>query len=104
MPIVGFVETKLHAGTINTSETFTKEHNFPKTGLTVWARPYLQQVSVNDDDGSVILSISRYADQDGPHSGSWTPGIFVEGCTSITFKMRTRDCVATAVLTSEIFG
>jgi hypothetical protein len=104
MPIVGVVETKLHAGTINTSETFTKQHNFAAPGLDVWARPYLQQVSVNDDDGSVTLSVSKFTDNTGTKTGPFTPGIFAEGCTSITFRMATRDCIATAVLTTEIFG
>lgn len=104
MPIVGFFETRLSAGTINTTKTFTKQHNFPKPGLTVWSRPYLQDVSVNDDDGSVACSVSQFKDQNGTHNGSFKPGIFAQGCTSVTFRMKTTDCVATAVLTTEIFS
>lgn len=104
MAIVGFFENRLHAGTINTSATFTKQHNFAAPGLTLWSRPYLQQVSVNDDDGSVILSVSQFKDGSGTHNGTFQPGIFATKCTSVTFKMKTRDCIATAVLTTEIFG
>lgn len=103
MAIVGVFETELYAGTINTSETFTKQHNFAAPGLTVWSRPYLQLVSMNDDDGSVSLSISKFTDKDGTHTGPFTPGIFADGCTSVTFRMRTTDCIARAVLTTEIF-
>lgn len=104
MPIVGFFENRLYAGTINTSATFTKQHNFAAPGLTVWSRPYLQGVSMNDDDGSVVLAVSQFKDQNGTHNGSFQPGIFAQGCTSVTFRMKTTDCIATAVLTTEIFG
>lgn len=103
MPIVSFFETYLHAGTINTSQSFSAQHNFAAPGLTVWSRPYLQQVSVNDDDGSVILSISQVKDKNGT-SNAKRKGVFAEKCTSITFSMSTTDCIATAVLTTEIFG
>jgi hypothetical protein len=103
MPIVGFLETELHAGTINTDQSFSAQHNFGSP-LTVWSRPYLQQVSVNDDDGSVILWISKFVDKNGSHTGPFHPGVFAEKCTSVTFAMYTNDCIATAVLTSEIFG
>ncbi|HEX2296876.1 MAG TPA: hypothetical protein VHN37_16405 [Actinomycetota bacterium] len=104
MAIVGVWETKLYAGTIGTTETFTKQHNFAAPGLDVWSRPYLQSLTINDDDASVILSVSKFTDKNGTHTGPFTPGIFGDGCTSVTFKMSTRDCIATAVLTTEIFG
>jgi hypothetical protein len=102
MAIVGVLETGLHAGTINTDKTFSAQQNFGAS--SIWSRPYLQQVSVNDDDGSVILSISKFTDNTGTHSGPFSPGIFANKCTSVTFQMYTNDCIATAVLTTEFFG
>jgi hypothetical protein len=103
MPIVSFGETFLSAGTINTTHTFSAQHNFAAPGLTVWSRPYLQDISVNDDNGSVDLRISQFKDKNGTHNGNFK-GIFAEKCTSITFTMKTTNCIATAVLTTEIFG
>jgi hypothetical protein len=103
MSIVGFLETDLHFGTVNTSASTSKQQNFGAP-LTVWSRPYLQQVSVNDDDGSVILWVSEYKNNMGAHSGKFVPGIYSEKCTSVTYAMFTRNCIATAVLTTEIFG
>jgi hypothetical protein len=103
MAIVSFFETGMSAGTINTSATFTAQHNFG-SGLTVWSRPYLQSVSVNDDDGSAELSVSKFVDNSGTHHGPFQPGIFASKCTSITFRLHTVDCIADAVLTTEIFG
>ena len=103
MAIVGLWETALYAGTINTSASFSAQHNFA-TPLDLWSRPYLQEVSVNDDDGSVVLSVSSFVDSTGTHSGPFNPGIFAQQCTSVTFGMSTTDCIATAVLTTEIFG
>lgn len=103
MAIVSFFETYLFARTINTSASFSAQHNFAPPGLTVWSRPYLQEVDVNDDDGSVILRISQFKDNNGTHNVNFN-GVFAKKCTSITFAMHTTDCVATAVLTTEIFG
>jgi hypothetical protein len=103
MAIVGVFETELHAGTINTEASFSAQHNFASP-LDIWSRPYLQQVSVNDDDGSVILGISQFVDSSGTHNGSFHPGIFAKKCKSVTFAMATTDCIATAILTTEIFG
>ena len=103
MAIVSFLETHMNAGTINTSASFSAQHNFAPPGLTVWSHPYLQDVSVNDDDGSVELTISKFRDKDGPHTGGHF-GIFAEKCTSITFTMDTVDCIAEAILTTYIFG
>jgi hypothetical protein len=103
MAIVSFFETHIFAGTINTDASFSAQHNFAAPGLTVWSHPYLQGVSVNDDDGSVELSISQFKDKNGTHNGSRS-GIFAEKCTSITFAMDTTDCIATALLTTYIFG
>lgn len=102
MAIVSFLEAELHAGTINTDTTFSAHHNFGKS--SVWSRPYLQQVSVNDDDGSVILWINKFVDATGTHSGTFSPGIFSKNCTDVFFSMYTNDCIATAVLTTEFFG
>ena len=104
MPIVGFYQDALYAGTINTSETFTRQHNFAPPGATVLSTPNLVRVSMNDDDGSASVWISKFTDKDGSHTGSFTAGVFAEGCTSITFKMATTDCVARAVLTTFIWG
>jgi len=102
MAIVGFLETQLHAGTINANASFSAQHNFASP-LTVWSRPYLQDISV--DSGTVNLSISQFKDKNGTHNGDFNPGIFAVGCTSITFAMSTFDtCIATAILTTEIFG
>ena len=102
MAIVGVLETAFYAGTINTDNTFSAQHNFGPS--SIWSRPYLQEVSVNDDDGSVILWVSQYKDNKGSHSGPFTPGIFASSCTQICFGMYTKDCIATAVLTTEFFG
>jgi hypothetical protein len=83
MSIVGFLETDLHFGTVNTSASTSKQQNFGAP-LTVWSRPYLQQVSVNDDDGSVILWVSEYKNNTGAHSGKFVPEIYSEKCTSGT--------------------
>jgi len=102
MAIVGVLETGLFAGTINTSFSFSAQHNF--SASSIWSRPYLQEVSVNDDDGSVTLSVSQFKDNHGTHNGKFTPGIFADHCTSVTFHMSTTDCIAAAVLTTEFFG
>jgi len=103
MAIVGFFETSLYAGTINASYSFSAQQNFG-SALNIWSRPYLQQVSNNDDDGSVELWVSQFKDNKGTHNGKWQPGIYANNCTSVTFGMATTDCVARAVLTTEIFG
>jgi hypothetical protein len=103
MPIVGVLETSMPAGTINTSQTFSAQHNF-STPLNVWSRPYLQRVLINSDEGGVSLWISKFTDSTGVKTGQFTPGIFANKCTSITFNMATNDCIATAVMTTEIFG
>lgn len=103
MAIVGVFETELYAGAINTSASFSAQHNFGSP-LNIWSRPYLQQVSVNDNDGSVVLWISQFVDSTGTHNGNFHPGIFTQKCKSITFAMATTDCIATAILTTEIFG
>jgi hypothetical protein len=103
MAIVGVLETELHAGTINADTTFSAHHNFGAS--TIWSRPYLQQVSVNDNDGSVILWINKFVDATGTtHPGPFSPGIFSKNCTAVFFSMYTNDCIATAVLTTEFFG
>ena len=102
MPINSFFETYMTAGTINTSASFSAQHNFASPGLTVWSHPYLQDVSVNDDDGSVELAITKFKDGSGTHSVN-NKGLFTTKCTSITFKMETIDCIATAILTTYIF-
>src|ERR1051325_11347775 len=103
MAIVSFFETHLFAGTINTNASFSAQHNFAAPGLTVWSHPTLQSFSVNDDDGTVDLSISQFKDKNATHSGSRF-AIFAEKCTSITLAMDTTDCIATALLTTNIFG
>jgi hypothetical protein len=102
MAIVGVFETELHAGTINADSTFSAQHNFGAS--SIWSRPYLQQVSVKADDGSVILWVSQFVDNTGTHKGTFAPGIFKKNCTSVTFTMYTNDCIGTAVLTTEFFG
>src|ERR1700676_5541993 len=99
MAIVGVLETELHAGTINADTTFSAQHNFGAS--SIWSRPYLQQVSVKADDGSVILWVSQFVDNTGTHKGTFAPGIFKKNCTSVTFTMYTNDCIGTAVLTTE---
>lgn len=104
MAIVTVWETAMVTGTINTEHTFTRQHNFPAPGVNLWSRPYLQSINVYDSDAAVKLTISKFVDKDGSHTGSYYPSIFAEGCTSVTFRMWTSDCIATAVLTTEIFG
>jgi len=103
MAIVGFYETDLYAGTINDSYSFSAQHNFGSP-VELWSRPYLQSFWANDDDASVELWISQFKDNQGTHNGKFTPGIFAQKCKSVTFAMHTIDCIATAVLTTEIFG
>ena len=101
MPINSFFETYLYAGTINTSYSFSAQHNFASPGVTVWSHPYLQDVLINDDDGSVELAISKYKDGSGTHNVN-NKGLYTTKCTSITFTMDTTDCIATAILTTYI--
>lgn len=103
MAIVGVFETELFAGTINTEASFSAQHNFGSPS-NIWSRPYLQTVSVNDDDGTVNLWISQFVDNSGTHKGKFHPGIFAQKCKSVTFAMWTADCIATAILTTEFFG
>ena len=103
MPIVGFAQTFLEAGTINTTHSFSAQHNFAAPGLTVWSYPALQSIGINDDDASVGLRISKFTDKNGAHDVNFS-GLFAEKCTSITFRMRTTDCIVTALLTTHIFG
>jgi hypothetical protein len=100
MAIVGVFETAIQAGTINTTHSFSSSHNFPAPGLSIWSRPYLQSVAGE----SVTLNVSKFTDSSGTHTGPFVPGIFASKCTSVTFFMFTDDTVATAVLTTEIFG
>jgi len=102
MAIVGVIETDLNAGTINTSASFSAQHNFGSSDI--WSRPYLQTFWANDDDASVELWVSKFKDNKGTHSGKFTPGIFAQKCTSVTFAMHTIDCIAVAVLDTEFFG
>jgi hypothetical protein len=107
MAIIGFIETGLLFGTIDTSATAptsSTQHNFPFPGVTVWSRPYVQSFFNNADDGSVSLGVAQFTDNKGTHSGVFHPGIFASNCTSVIFHMRTTDCIAEAVFTSEIFG
>ena len=103
MAIVGVYETGLYGGAINASWSFSAQHNFGSP-LNLWSRPYLQMVANNADDGYVELWVSQFKDNNGTHNGKWQPGIFANNCTSVTFEMWTTDCVARAVLTTEIFG
>ncbi|MBI3050166.1 MAG: hypothetical protein HYY76_17855 [Acidobacteria bacterium] len=103
MAIVKFHETFLGPfGTINTAGSFSAQHNF-KSPVTVWSRPYLQSVFVHDVVGGVDVWVSQYKDQNGTNNVAFS-GVFAKKCTSITFNMYTKDCIAIAVLTSEIFG
>jgi hypothetical protein len=101
MPINGFWQTALYAGTINTSYSFSSQHNFGSP-LTLWSAPYLQQVN-SGSNGDVTLNVSQFKDNNGTHNGTFSPGIFAANCTSVTFYMFTDDCVATAALTTMIF-
>ena len=103
MNVAGFFETELHAGAINTDQSFSEQHNFGAS-LTVLSRPFLQQVSVNADDGSAILWVSKFVDNTGSHTGPFTPGVFAKKCTSVTFAMYTNDCIATAILSNEFWA
>lgn len=103
MAIVSFLQTELHAGTINTDATFSKQQNFASP-VTLWSSYYLQEFSVNDDDGGVGAHISQFKDNTGTHNGNIHPGLFAAKCTSVTFFMATNDCIATLALTTMIFG
>lgn len=103
MAIVGFVETGMFFGTINTSASASSQHNFASP-LTLWSRPYIQSFFNNSSDGSVSLGVSQFQDNTGSHNVNFHPGVFASNCTSVTFLMSTRDCIAQAVLTTEIFG
>jgi hypothetical protein len=110
MAIVNFFETGTTLGTINTEATFTPitskslQHNFPAPGVDVWSRAYLQGVNINASDGDAGLWISQFVNNTGVHNGKFRPGIFSKSCTSVSANMFTRDCIATFIFTSEIFG
>jgi hypothetical protein len=101
MPINSFLQTQLHAGTINTSATFTKQQNFGSP-VNAWSAAYLFMVN-SGADGAVSMSISQFKDSTGTHNGPFTPGVIVNNCTSVTFMMATDDCVASAALTTMFF-
>jgi hypothetical protein len=102
MAIVGFFETFLFFGTINTTAGTSKQINFGAP-LTLWSKPSLQSCFNNEDDGSVALGISQFKDNTGTHNVNFD-GIFAPNCNSVTFTMSTTDCIATAILTNQIFG
>jgi len=111
MPIVSFFETGDTLGTVNDQATFTPvtskslQHNFPAPGVSVWTRAYLQGVNMNSSDGDANLWVAQVVDKAGTRNGKFRPGIFSKGgCTSVTVNMFTRDCIASFVVTSEIFG
>jgi hypothetical protein len=101
MPIVGFTETGIYWGAINTTTTHSVQHNFAPA--TVWSRPYLQTLSLGDDS-TVTANVSQFTDNAGSHSGDFHPGIFQNKCTQVTFSTFFEDCVAHVIFTSEIFG
>jgi hypothetical protein len=100
--IVSFLETNLFFGTINTTDSASTQQNFANP-VTVLSTPYLQTFAVNDDDGSVGMKVSQFVDNTGTHNVNMF-GVFATKCTSVTFSMKTTDCIANAVLMSWIFA
>jgi hypothetical protein len=109
MSIVGVFETGVRLGTVNDQQIFTPatskslQHNFASP-MNLWSRAYLQGVEVNDSDGAASIFVAQFVDKQGAHTGQFRPGIFSPNCTSVTFNLFTRNCIATVVCTTEIFG
>jgi hypothetical protein len=109
--IIGFGETYLHTGVIDTEWTFTPadapqfskslQHNFGPSNI--WSHPYLQGMWMESDDSAVNLWVAEFVDQAGAHTGNLN-GVSAQKCTSVTFNMFTRNCFATGVFTTYFFG
>jgi hypothetical protein len=101
MAIVGFTQNSSGMfGTINTTFSFSFQQTFGKS--IVWACPYPQQFSNNDDDATLDLFIDKFVDSNGTHTGKF-PSIFSKNCTEVHYAMKTTDCIATVLFTLEFF-
>jgi len=101
MAIVNVFETGIYWGAINTTTTYSTQHNFASP-VNIWSRPYLQTVSM--DDGTVYVNVSQFTDNTGNHPGDFHPGIFASKCTQVQFSAFFEDCVAHLIFTTEFFG
>jgi hypothetical protein len=102
--ITNFMQTGDWGGAINASSPlYSVMHNFG-TKVNVWSYASLQQVDCNDDDAFVDIWVH---DWDGAsvknHGAHHHPGIIVKNCSWVQFAWYARDCLALAVLTTEIF-
>ncbi|HKI06543.1 MAG TPA: hypothetical protein VKK31_31495 [Thermoanaerobaculia bacterium] len=101
MAIVGILANGLNIGAINTNASATLVHNFGPS--SIWAHPSLQGVGVNSDEAGADATVSRFVDGTGTNNVSLT-GVFATNCTSVTYRLAVRDCIARALCVTEFLG
>jgi hypothetical protein len=101
--IVGFLQTGYWGGAINASSPpYSIVHNFASK-VNVWSYGAVQQINCNDDDAFVNIWVNNFDGAKAPGTHHH-PGVIAKNCAWVEFGMETTDCLAWAVLTSEVFS
>ena len=102
MPIVGFWNTPVTVGAINTtwSHTVTQRFSGPRE---IWAHTALSRVFVADDPADAHMHVSQFKDGSGTHNVKWV-GFYSPDCTEVTYRMRARDAYCVGQGKTEFFG
>lgn len=99
MVIVGMIANTFTAGGVNNAGGGSITHNFAPS--SVWGTSTLQAVFMNADDGFADTFVSKYVDASGTHKGAFI-GVFAKKCTSITYSLKTTDCIARPLCVTEL--
>jgi hypothetical protein len=98
--VVGIVSNGMFKAAINTSASFSLQHNFPKS--FVYGRTILQGCGM-DDDGGVDSSVIQFV-KNGVVSNVDFVGVFVQSCTSITYQLSVNDAAAKVLCETLFLG
>ncbi len=101
MPIVGILANSVFIGAINTSASSSLTHNFGSS--MIWAHPSLQYHYVDEEEGKADVYVSRFVDNTGVHNVKST-GVFVAGCTSVTYRIDVRDSFSRGLCITEFLA
>jgi hypothetical protein len=105
MTIVGILATALPSfgpgGGINADASFSTTHTFGPS--SIWGRPQLQHVAVNDRDGAINAFVSQFVNNTGVHNVHHI-GDFVDNCTSITYTTKMHNCIGLSVCITEFLS